>query len=155
MASRIQKLAVVAVLVSTAAGSAPADGNVTSPDVNITDDGELVPFARCFITAGSLLNAKKQVRLDTCTATQVDVGLFNAEGLQFSDAEMPDRTDPLGVLRVLDESLKRLSDDERLPKGLTSAVGKIFVPPRNDAAVGAPQPTGGTSSEPPQRSVRT
>ena len=95
MASRILKLAVVAVPISTAAGSARADGNAISPDVNITDDGELVPFARCFITAGSLLNAKKQVRLDiqvldTSTVTRVVVGLFNAEGLLLSDAEMPD-----------------------------------------------------------------
>ena len=55
MASRIMKLAAVAVLVGTAAGSAPADWNGTSLDVNITVDGELVPFARCYITAASLL----------------------------------------------------------------------------------------------------
>ena len=120
-----------------------ADGSVTSPGVDIAVNGELVPFARCFITAGSFLNAKKQVWLniqvlDTGTATQVDVGLFNAEGLQFFDAEMPDKTGPLGVLRVLDESLKRLSDGERLPKGLPSAVGRIPVSSRTDAAVGAP-----------------
>ena len=96
-ASWILKLAVVAVLVSTAAESAPAGDDATSHDVNITDDGELVPFARCFITAGSLLNAKKQVRLniqvlDTSTVTRVAGGLFNAEGLQLSDAEVPDKT---------------------------------------------------------------
>ena len=67
MASRIMKLAAVAVLVGTAAGSAPADWNGTSLDVNITVDGELVPFARCFITAASLRSLgpdNKQVRLN-------------------------------------------------------------------------------------------
>ena len=83
MASRIMKLAVVAVPVSRAARSAPADGSATSLDVDINDDGNLVSFARCFITAGSPLNAKKQVRLniqvlDTSTVTRVAVGLFNA-----------------------------------------------------------------------------
>ena len=65
------------------------------------------------------------------------------------------RPDLGGGLRVLDESLKRLSDSELLPKGLTSAVGKTFVPSRTDATVSAPQPTGGISSGPPRRSVRT
>ena len=105
------------------------------------------------------MNAKKQVKLNiqvsgTSTATRVVVGLFNAEGFQLSHAEMPDKTDLWGVLRVLDESPKRLSDDERLPKGLTSAVGQILVPSQTDATVSAPQPTGSTSSEPPRRSVR-
>ena len=68
---------------------------------------------------------------------------------------MPGKTGLWGVLRVLDESPKQLSDDERPPKGLTSAVGQISVPSRADASVGAPQPTGGTSSEPSQRPVRT
>ena len=54
MASRILRLAVVVALAATAAGSAPADSNGTSLDFNITVDGEVVPFVRCFITTGSL-----------------------------------------------------------------------------------------------------
>ena len=114
-------------------------------DVNITDDGELVPFARRFITAGSLLNAKMQVRLnsqvlDTSTVTRVVAGLFNAEGLQLSDADMPDKTDIWGALRVLGESLKRLPNGERLSKGPNSAVGQIFVPSRTGATDAALRP---------------
>ena len=56
MASRILRLAVAPALAATAAGSAPADSNGTSLDFNITVDGEVVPFARCFITTGSLRN---------------------------------------------------------------------------------------------------
>ena len=72
-----------------------------------------------------------------------------------SHAEMPDKTDLWGVLRVLDESLKRSPDRELLPKGLTSTAGQISVLSLNGATVSAPQPTGGTSPEPPRRSVRT
>ena len=69
MASRILKLAAVAVLVTSVAGSSPADTNGTSLlslDVNITVDGEAVPFARCYITGASLRNLGdgKQVRLN-------------------------------------------------------------------------------------------
>ena len=40
------------------------------------------------------------------------------------DAKMPEKTDFWGILCFLDEPLKRrLSDGERLPKGLTGAVG--------------------------------
>jgi hypothetical protein len=51
MASRILKLAVMAALVATVAGSAPADTNATSLDLNIAVDGVVVPFARCFISS--------------------------------------------------------------------------------------------------------
>ena len=93
--------------------------------------------------------------LDTSTVMKVAVGLFNAESFQLSDAEMPDKTGLWGVLRVLNECPKRFSDGGRLPMGLASAVGQIFVPSWTAATVGAPQPTGGTSPEPPRRSMRT
>ena len=153
MASRILKLAVVAALVATAAGSTSADSNATSLDVNITLDGEVVPFARCFITAASLRNQgdMKQVRLNvqlvaSSTVKRIDIGLFNAAGYQLSDAEMPDKTNLVEVRRVLDVSLKRLSDDERIPKGLVSLVDQSGVLSRPDAAVYAQQTTGGGGS---------
>ena len=70
---------------------------------------------------------KKRVRLNyklhsSSTTKQVDVGLFNEGGFHLADEEMPDKADLPAVLRVLDVSLRRLSDDERLPLALVELV---------------------------------
>ena len=91
----------------------------------------------------------KQVRLSVKVASasatkQIDMDLFNAEDCHLSGAKMPDRTGLWGVLRVLDESLQRFSDDERLPRGLPFLAGGV-THLRIDAAVGTQQPAAGTS----------
>ena len=69
----------------------------------------------------------KRVRLNckvhsSSTTKQVDVGLFNEGGFQLADEEMPDKADFPAVLRVLDVSLHRLSDDKLLPLALVKLV---------------------------------
>ena len=120
--SRFLRLAAVASLVSVSAAS-----NSTAHEVSITVDGKAVPFHRCFINSSSLRPTNKRVRLNckvhsSSTTKQIDVGLFNEGGFHLTDEEMPDKADLPAVLRVLDVSLRRLSDDERLPLALVKLV---------------------------------
>ena len=123
--SRFLRLAAVASLVSVSAAS-----NSTAHEVSITVDGKAVPFHRCFINSSSLRNlspTNKRVRLNckvhsSSTTKQIDVGLFNEGGFHLADEDMPDKADLPAVLRVLDVSLRRLSDDERLPLALVKLV---------------------------------
>jgi len=120
----------VASLVSVSAAS-----HSTAREVSITVDGKAVPFHRCFINSSSLRNlspTNKHVRLNckvhsSSTTKQIDVGLFNEGGFHLADEEMPDKADLLAVLRVLDVSLRRLSDDERLPLALGKLIEQCVV----------------------------
>jgi len=114
------RLAAAASLVSVSAAS-----NSTVHKVSIAVDRKAVPYYRCFMNSSSPRNrnlspTNKRARLNyklhsSSTTKQIDVGLFNLAGFHLADEEMPDKTDLLEVLRVLDVLLRRLSDDKRLP----------------------------------------
>ena len=76
----------------------------------------------------------------SCTTKQIDVGLFNLGDFHLADEEMPDKTDLLEVLRVLDVLLRRLFDGELLPLALVELVrqcaagqGDVISSPAEDA----------------------
>ena len=88
-----------------------------------SNSSRAVPFHRCFINSSALRNlspTNERAQLNykprsSSTTKQIDVGIFNEGGFYLADEEMPDKTDLPAVLRVLDVSLRKLSDDERLP----------------------------------------